>query len=67
MDDEHVVQRQVLARLAGLEPGSAPDGWVREVRAFIADLLADMAEEERTCLSANLLRDDVVSVDGAAE
>jgi iron-sulfur cluster repair protein YtfE (RIC family) len=67
MDDEHVVQRQVLARLAGLEPGSAPEGWVREVRAFIADLLADMAEEERTCLSANLLRDDVVTVDGAAE
>lgn len=67
MDEEHVMQRELVGRLAKMEPSTDRVSWVREVRTFIADLYKDMAEEERTCLSPNVLRDDVVVVDGSSE
>jgi hypothetical protein len=63
--------RQQRAELATLIQG-AESGWEAErlallTRSLVADLLRDMEEEERGCLSADLLRDDVVSVDQATD
>jgi len=67
MDEEHAAQRAVVSALAALDAISDPAGWVRQVRAFSADLLRDMAEEEKTCLSPKVLRDDIVTVDADTE
>jgi iron-sulfur cluster repair protein YtfE (RIC family) len=67
MDEEHAMQRELVTRLTTIDPSGDPGGWAREVRIFMKDLLMDMADEEKTCLSPNVLRDDVVVVDGSSE
>ena len=67
MDEEHAEQRKVVSRLAELDPISDPAAWARQVRTFGAELLRDMADEEKTCLSPDVLRDDIVSVQGDSE
>lgn len=67
MDEEHAMQRELVGRLAKMEPSSNVVAWLHEVRTFMTDLYKDMADEERTCLSPNVLRDDVVVVDGDSE
>jgi len=67
MDEEHALQRAQITRLAGLDPLAEPKRWVSEVKAFTSELLVDMADEEKTCLSPSVLRDDVVVVDGSSE
>jgi iron-sulfur cluster repair protein YtfE (RIC family) len=62
MDEEHAAQRKEVTRLAGLDAISDPARWAKEVRAFEASLLADMADEEKTCLSPDVLRDDIIAV-----
>jgi hypothetical protein len=54
-------------QLNSIDPSEDPKAWVRDVRIFAKDLLLDMADEEKTCLSPNVLRDDVVVVDGSSE
>lgn len=67
MDDEHTEQRATVQRLARLEALSDPTSWAKAVRTFTAELLTDMAGEEKTCLSPNVLRDDVVAIEGDSE
>lgn len=67
MAEEHALQRQLVGRLTKRDPSRDAASWARDVRSFIADLYEEMAEEERTCLSPNVLRDDVVVVDGSSE
>jgi iron-sulfur cluster repair protein YtfE (RIC family) len=67
MDEEHAMQRELVTQLATIDPSGDPAAWAREVRIFAKDLLMDMADEEKTCLSPNVLRDDVVVVDGSSE
>jgi hemerythrin-like domain-containing protein len=67
MDEEHAEQRVLVMRLAAIDPTPDPVTWTREVGEFLQTLLADMVDEEKTCLSPNLLRDDVVVVDGSSE
>ncbi|MDP1918124.1 MAG: hemerythrin domain-containing protein [Myxococcales bacterium] len=67
MDEEHAEQRKVVSRLAELDPVSDPAAWARQVRTFGDELLRDMADEEKTCLSPDVLRDDIVSVHGDSE
>lgn len=66
--NEHVNQRAELDTLIeGIESGWNPHHLAVATRALVTELLADMEEEERGCLSAELLRDDVVSVDQATD
>jgi iron-sulfur cluster repair protein YtfE (RIC family) len=67
MDQEHSEQRPLVMRLAAIDPSPDPQTWAREVDEFIKMLRVDMADEEKTCLSPNVLRDDVVVVDGSSE
>lgn len=67
MDEEHAMQRELVNQLTTIDPAGDPAAWAREVRVFTKDLLKDMADEEKTCLSPNVLRDDVVVVDGSSE
>lgn len=63
--EEHARQRVELTALAeGCAQGKLPmEQLAARLRTFIADLLADMAEEERHLLARDVLRDDLVSVD----
>jgi iron-sulfur cluster repair protein YtfE (RIC family) len=67
MDEEHKLQRALVTQLASESPNSDPAAWARDVRIFAKDLLLDMEDEEKTCLSPSVLRDDVVVVDGTSE
>ena len=67
MDEEHKLQRALVMQLTSMDPAVDPAAWARDVRIFAKDLLLDMADEEKTCLSPNVLRDDVVVVDGTSE
>lgn len=67
MDEEHAAQRREVQRLAGLDAKQDPSRWAQSVRDFERALLADMADEERTCLSPDVLRDDVVAVQADSE
>jgi iron-sulfur cluster repair protein YtfE (RIC family) len=65
---EHSCQRGELdALLDGIEAGWDPHRIAVTARGLVSELLGDMAEEERGCLSAQLLRDDVVNVDQATD
>lgn len=60
--NEHAEQRALLdALIAGIEGGWDARGLAISARSLVTELLVDMEEEERGCLSADLLRDDVVS------
>jgi hypothetical protein len=64
--DEHVRQRETLAKLHH-EASVAPEGPMLAAKlAFLTSwLLADMNEEERSLLTPDVVRDDVVAVDQA--
>jgi hypothetical protein len=66
--NEHAEQRAELdALIAGMEDGWDARDLALTTRSLITELLADMEEEERGCLNADLLRDDVVNVDQATD
>lgn len=67
MDEEHAGQRKEVNRLAGLDAIADPAKWAKEVRAFQKALLDDMADEEKTCLSPDVLRDDIIAVHADSE
>jgi hypothetical protein len=58
---EHARQRaEISAILEGIEDGWDADRLAITLRSLAADLLTDMAEEERGCLDAEMLHQDVV-------
>jgi hypothetical protein len=58
---EHARQRaEISAILEGIERGWDTERVAITLRSLAADLIADMAEEERGCLDAELLHQDVV-------
>jgi iron-sulfur cluster repair protein YtfE (RIC family) len=66
--NEHINQRAELDTLIeGIEGGWDPQRLAVATRALVTELMVDMEEEERGCLSAELLRDDVISVDQATD
>lgn len=67
MDEEHAEQRAEVKRLAAVDAVADPARWVAEVRAFATELLEDMGDEEKTCLSPEVLRDDVIAVSPDSE
>lgn len=69
LDEDHAAQRRRLdALLARFGDASASRaGLATSVRGFVADLLADMADEERSALDERVLRDDPVVVDEEPE
>ena len=67
MTEEHKLQRAQVMQLTSVDPAEDPKAWARDVRLFAKDVLLDMIDEEKTCLSPNVLRDDVVVVDGTSE
>jgi hypothetical protein len=65
---EHERQRGDLeALIEGMAEGWDAGRLAFAARSLTTDLLLDMDEEERGCLAAELLRDDVVSVDQATD
>ena len=62
---EHVEQRELFQYILGrLRDTNRPSILLgRELLAFVEVLLEDMQQEEQTVLDADLLRDDVVSID----
>jgi len=63
LHEEHRRQREELHTLIeGLESGWGPDVLAVALRSLAADLLIDMAEEERGCLQATVFKDDAISV-----
>jgi hypothetical protein len=65
---EHIRQRAELDTLAeGIQTGWDIGRLALATRSLVTDLLCDMDEEERGCLSAELLRDDVVAIDQATD
>ncbi len=64
MDEDHKHQRAEIERLRMLKPELNEEKFIHDVRAFVAELYTDMAEEERTCLDPRILRDDVIVIDG---
>jgi hypothetical protein len=66
--NEHAEQRAELdALIAGVEGGWDAHAVAIAARSLVTELLLDMEEEERGCLSAELLRDDVVNYDQATD
>ncbi len=66
--EEHACQRAELDTLIeGIEADWDAERLAVATRSLVTELLLDMAEEERGCLNADLLRDDVVNVDQASD
>jgi hypothetical protein len=66
--DEHRRQRAELDTLVeGADSAADPERLALIARSLVTDLLHDMDEEERGCLSAELLRDDLVAIDQATD
>jgi hypothetical protein len=63
LDDEHRQQRATIAALAALDPGQDMDGYLGRVKVFVREVEKDMADEERECLSPEILRDDTIVID----
>jgi iron-sulfur cluster repair protein YtfE (RIC family) len=63
LDDEHRQQRATIAALAALDPGQDLDSYLGRVKVFVREVEKDMADEERECLSAEILRDDIIVID----
>jgi CBS domain-containing protein len=61
---EHRRQRKVLLAALDSSDTSSNVELARSVHALIAELEIDMAHEERALLHPDLLRDDLISVDG---
>jgi iron-sulfur cluster repair protein YtfE (RIC family) len=62
----HTEQRAELLALTERSASESPDGLVHLVVELIADLRKDMAHEDSDLLAPDLLRDDVVAIDGEA-
>jgi hypothetical protein len=66
--NEHAEQRAELdALVEGISDGWDAHAVAISARSLVTELLVDMEEEERGCLSAELLRDDLVAVDQATD
>lgn len=66
--EEHACQRAELDTLVeGIETDWDAERLAVATRSLVTELLLDMDEEERGCLDADLLRDDVVSIDQATD
>jgi hypothetical protein len=66
--EEHGRQRAELDTLVeGIEEGWDVERLALTLRSLVTDLLIDMDEEERGCLSAELLRDQLLVVGAARE
>jgi iron-sulfur cluster repair protein YtfE (RIC family) len=63
MDSEHAEQRARLTALARMDPASDPRSFVSGVRETLEWIRQDMAGEEKTMLSPELLRDDIIVID----
>ena len=63
MDAEHAEQRQKLLELSRLDPAADPPGFAARVRETLEWIRLDMAGEEKTVLSPDLLRDDIIILD----
>lgn len=63
MDAEHVEQRRTIGELSRLEPEPDLSAYTAKIRAFVSEIRHDMDAEEHECLSPNVLRDDVTSID----
>jgi len=63
MDEEHRQQRATIVALAALDPAVDLDAFLGRVKAFVREVERDMADEERECLSPEVLRDDTIVID----
>jgi hypothetical protein len=65
---EHMRQRAQLETLVeGVEKGWDVERIALALRSLATDLLLDMEEEERGCVSASLLRDEMILVGSVHE
>jgi iron-sulfur cluster repair protein YtfE (RIC family) len=63
MDQEHRAQRAAVRLLSAWTFTSNVDVKLRRIRDFVRGIAKDMDEEERGCLSEEVLRDDVIVID----
>jgi len=63
IDKEHEELNVLATRFAQIDIGSEPKKWVDEVTQVIAHLREELDDAERTRLSPEVLRDDVIVVD----
>jgi hypothetical protein len=63
IDKEHEELREIAARFSTIDLGHEPKKWVAEVKALIGHVRDELADAEKTRLSSDLLRDDVIVVD----
>ncbi len=66
--EEHGCQRAQLETLReGIETGWDAGRLAVATRSLVTELLLDMEDEEAGCLSAEVLRDDVINIDQASD
>lgn len=63
LDREHHEQRQKLTELAQMDPSATPAAFVARVREALEWIRLDMAGEEKSMLTPELLRDDIIVID----
>jgi iron-sulfur cluster repair protein YtfE (RIC family) len=63
MDVEHAEQRERLQALALVDPAQDPQAFVGRVQETLEWIRLDMAGEEKSLLSPDLLRDDIIVLD----
>ena len=66
MDEEHSRQRGQIQDLVKMMNEKSPSGYLNYLRDFVEELYRDMAIEEQDCLSADVLRDDVISINASS-
>lgn len=63
LDREHQEQREKLSELAQFDAAADPKAFAARVREVLAWVLLDMVGEEKTMLTPELLRDDIIVID----
>jgi len=63
LDREHQDQRWKLTELAQMDPSSDPSAFAARAREVLEWIRVDMAGEEKTLLTPELLRDDIIVID----
>ncbi len=63
LDREHQDQREKLSELAQMDPPADAQAFVARVREALEWIRLDMAGEEKTLLTPELLRDDIIVID----
>jgi hypothetical protein len=63
LDREHQDQRRKLTELAQMDPSSDPSAFAARAREVLEWIRVDMAGEEKTLLTPELLRDDIIVID----